>query len=58
MHGPLVTGHAQTPCLLYVIIAVDSTRIEVTNQGGWMREKWKVRRDWIKVHAMNDFETN
>jgi len=23
-----------------------------------MREKWKVRRGWIKVHAMIDVETN
>jgi len=49
-----------TPALLAgdVIIAVDSTGIKVTNRGEWMREKWKVRRGWIKVHAMIDVETN
>ncbi len=49
-----------TPELLAedVIIAVDSTGITVTNRGEWMREKWKVRRGWIKVHAMIDVETN
>jgi len=49
-----------TPELLAgdVIIAVDSTGIQVTNRGEWMREKWKVRRGWIKVHAMIDVETN
>jgi len=41
-----------------VIIAVDSTGIKVTNRGEWMREKWKVRRGWIKVHTMIDVETN
>lgn len=41
-----------------VIVAVDSTGIKVTNRGEWMREKWKVRRGWIKVHAMIDVETN
>ena len=41
-----------------VIVAVDSTGIKVTNRGEWMREQWKVRRGWIKVHAMIDVETN
>ncbi len=49
-----------TPELLAedVIIAVDSTGIKVTNRGEWMREQWKVRGGWIKVHAMIDVETN
>jgi len=29
--------------------AIDSTGIKVTNRGEWMREKWQVRRGWIKV---------
>ena len=37
---------------------MDSTGITVTNRGDWMREKWKVHRGWIKVHAMIDGETN
>jgi hypothetical protein len=41
-----------------VVVAVDSTGIKVTNRGEWMREKWRVRRGWIKVHAMIDVETN
>ncbi len=47
-----------TPELLAedVIIAVDSTGITVTNRGEWMREKWKVRRGWIKIHTMIDVE--
>ncbi len=41
-----------------VIIAVDSTGITVTNRGEWMREKWKVRHGWIKIHTMIDVESN
>lgn len=41
-----------------LVVAVDSTGLKVTNRGEWMREKWKVRRGWIKVHAMIDVETN
>lgn len=40
-----------------IVVAVDSTGIKVTNRGEWMREKWKIRRGWIKVHAMIDVET-
>jgi len=40
-----------------VVVAVDSTGIKVTNRGEWMREKWRVRRGWIKVHTMVDVET-
>lgn len=41
-----------------VVVAMDSTGIKVFNKGEWMREKWKIRRGWIKVHAMIDVETN
>lgn len=41
-----------------VIIAVDSTGITVTNRGEWRWEKGKVRRGWIKIHAMIDVEIN
>jgi len=37
-----------------VVISFDSTGVKVTNRGEWMREKWKVRRGWIKVHAAVD----
>ncbi len=41
-----------------VIVAADSTGIKVTNRGEWMREKWRVRRGWIKLHFMTDVETD
>jgi hypothetical protein len=40
-----------------VVVAVDSTGIKVTNRGEWMREKWQVRRGWIKVHTIVDIES-
>jgi hypothetical protein len=35
----------------YVIIAIDSTGIKVTDRGQWMDEKWKVRKGYLKIHV-------
>jgi len=40
-----------------VIVAIDATGMKVTNRGEWIREKWKRRRGWIKVHIAVDVET-
>lgn len=40
-----------------MVIALDSTGIKVSNRGEWMRQKWRVRRGWIKVHVSADVET-
>jgi len=37
-----------------MIVALDSTGMKVSNRGEWMREKWKRRRGWIKVHIVVD----
>jgi hypothetical protein len=37
-----------------MVIALDSTGVKVTNRGEWIREKWKRRRGWIKVHIAVD----
>jgi IS5 family transposase len=37
-----------------VVIAIDSSGIKVTNRGEWIREIWKKRRGWIKVHIAVD----
>lgn len=37
-----------------VITAIDATGMKVTNKGEWMREKWKKKRGWIKVHIIVD----
>ena len=39
-------------------VAVDSTGIKVTVRGGWMREKWKVHKGWLKLHVLTDVHTN
>lgn len=31
------------------VVGCDGTGIKVSNRGEWMRQKWKVRRGWIKV---------
>ena len=33
------------------VIAVDSTGLKVSNRGEWLREKWRIHRGWVKVHA-------
>ena len=37
-----------------VVISLDASGAKVTNRGEWMRQKWKVRRGWIKVHISVD----
>ena len=34
-----------------LLIAVDSTGIKVANRGEWMRDKWKRRRRFLKIHV-------
>jgi len=35
-----------------IIVAIDGSGEKVSNRGEWMRQKWKVRRGWIKVVIM------
>ena len=37
-----------------MVVYLDSSGAKVTNRGEWMRQKWKVRRGWIKVHIAVD----
>ncbi len=37
-----------------VDIAIDSTGIKAFNREEWMRQKWAVRRGWIKLHITCD----
>ncbi len=35
----------------YLIIAIDSTGIKVTNRGQWIRDKWGIRKKgYLKIH--------
>lgn len=35
-----------------LIVACDGTGLKITNRGEWMRQKWAIRRGWIKVVIM------
>jgi len=35
-----------------LVVAIDGSGEKVSNRGEWMRQKWKVRRGWIKVVIM------
>jgi hypothetical protein len=37
-----------------VVIAVDSTGVKVSNRGEWIRDKWKARRGFVKIHVAID----
>jgi hypothetical protein len=41
-----------------LVVGIDGSGIKVSNRGEWMRQKWKVRRGWIKVVIMGDTEGN
>jgi hypothetical protein len=42
----------------YIVIAIDSTGIKVTNRGQWMKEKWNVRtKGYLKIHVAVDVKT-
>jgi len=42
----------------YLIIAIDSTGIKVTNRGQWMNEKWDVRtKGYLKIHIAVNVKT-
>jgi IS5 family transposase len=40
----------------YVVIAIDSTGIKVTNRGEWIRHKWNVKRGYLKIHVAVDIK--
>lgn len=42
----------------YLIIAVDSTGIKVTNRGQWIKEKWNAgKKGYLKIHIAVDVKT-
>jgi hypothetical protein len=36
----------------YIIIAIDSTGIKVTNRDQWLRDKWNSRKGHLKIHIV------
>ena len=43
----------------YIVIAIDSTGIKVTNRGQWMKEKWNVnnKKGYLKIHIAVNIKT-
>jgi len=39
-----------------LVVGCDGSGIKVSNRGEWMRQKWKVRRGWIRVVIMGTTE--
>ena len=37
-----------------LVVGCDGTDVKVTNRGEWIRQKWKVRRGWIKIVIIGD----
>ena len=43
----------------YIIIAIDSNGIKVTNRGQWMRDKWHIKnkKGYLKIHVAVNVKT-
>ena len=42
----------------YIVIAIDSTGIKVTNRGQWIKDKWDVKKKgYLKIHIAVDIKT-
>lgn len=41
-----------------LVVGVDGSGMKVSNRGEWIRQKWAVRRGWIKVVILGDVEGN
>jgi hypothetical protein len=41
----------------YIVIAIDSTGIKVTNRGQWIRDKWGIRKGYLKIHVAVNVKT-
>jgi len=42
----------------HLITGSDGTGLKVSNRGEWIRQKWKVRRGWVKVVILGDIKGN
>ena len=46
---------------MYIIIAIDSTGIKVTNRGQWMNKKWntniRTKKGYLKIHIAIDIRS-
>ena len=40
----------------YFVIAIDFTGVKVTNRGEWIRDKWNIKRGYLKIHVAVDIK--
>lgn len=41
-----------------MIAGIDGSGMKVSNRGEWIREKWKVKRGWVKITILGDIHGN
>src|SRR3954471_1343751 len=41
----------------YIVVGIDSTGIKVTNRGQWLRDKWNIRKGYLKIHIAVDVKS-
>lgn len=41
-----------------LVVGSDGSGIKVSNRGEWIRQKWSIRRGWIKIVVMGDKDGN
>lgn len=42
----------------HLITGTDGTGLKVSNRGEWIRQKWAIRRGWVKVVIVGDIQGN
>ena len=42
----------------HLITGTDGSGLKVTNRGEWIRQKWHIRRGWVKVVILGDIKGN
>lgn len=42
----------------HLVTGTDGTGLKVSNRGEWIRQKWQVRRGWVKVVILGDIKGN
>ena len=42
----------------HLVTGTDGTGLKVTNRGEWIRQKWQIRRGWVKVVILGDTKGN
>ncbi len=56
---PIDTGKDKVSKDEYIIIAIDSTGIKITNRGQWMQDKWRIKdkKGYLKIHIAVNIKT-